>query len=57
VSVTSLLHRYEVLVEDDNGRYFVVLVEAADTTTARQRVGYILDLENARIVGAPVVRQ
>ena len=41
---------YEVLVEDDNGRYFVIIVVAVDKQDARKRVAYILEPTSARIV-------
>lgn len=47
---TLYMHTYEVLVEDDNGRYFRVLVEAEDRQDARKRVGYILSDNDAHIV-------
>jgi len=51
----SHTHKYEVLVEDDNGRYFTITVEAVDANDARQRVSYILDDNSARIVMTPAL--
>ena len=44
------LRSYEVLVEDDNGRYFTVTVAAQDKPDARKRVAYILAPDSARII-------
>ncbi len=46
--------RFWVLVEDDNGRYFHVTVEALDNKDARARVAYILDKDSARILQSAV---
>ena len=43
-------NEFEVLVEDDNGRYFKIIVEATDKQEARKRVRYILDDGSARIL-------
>lgn len=42
--------KYEVLVEDENGRYFTVTVQATDLQDARGRVAYILDPTSAHII-------
>lgn len=47
---TYLHERFEVLVEDDNGRYFTITLQAVNATDARERVSYILDNESARII-------
>lgn len=42
--------RHVVIVEDDNERIFVVLVQARNEDEARQRVNYILTPSEARII-------
>ena len=41
---------WDVTVEDDNGRFVHVFVEALDERGARRHVGYLLDQNSARIV-------
>lgn len=42
--------QFEVLIEDDEERQAIVLVDAADEDAARRRVRYMLDWTAARIV-------
>lgn len=53
----KLTKRFAVLVEDDNGRYFHVEVEAQGSTDARQKVAYILDETGARIIDLKVIQE
>lgn len=46
---------FAALVEDDNGRYFDVTVEAIDTSDARSRISYILNSDTARILQIRVI--
>jgi hypothetical protein len=41
---------FDVTVEDDNGRFVHVFVEALHEGTARSHVGYILEPTSAHIV-------
>lgn len=50
-SGTSL---FDVTVEDDNGRFVHVLVEALHEGTARAHVAYILEKTSAHIVAIQV---
>lgn len=48
---------WDVTVEDDNGRFVHVMVEALEETAARRHVAYVLDQNSAHIVAIQVDQQ